>query len=315
VSIPIPRPESPVVNPTADAFVRWAFSKIHWIAKLKRAYPKSARLLVLLACGLIAHTLWRYPIEPLVSRFGFGPESNFYFYSAARIAAQLLLGAIAIPILTFGLQLLMIAQRSIAAYELGLCWLSSTGGDINHLVSWFLHGHPGADRIRVICISGSHLFGSETEGLDSPLRPWAERGLLDVVMPVSSPRHPTVLERHKRYRGELEKLQYPDANALVEEIKRGKAYLRSRGNTVTEHNILCMWRVIILQNYCLVQNYFPNLSGRNSDHAPTFVYKNTGKDSYYQAYLEMFSLVNRHPGQSLDARCPVCSAEAAAAGG
>ena len=82
-----------------------------------------------------------------------------------------------------------------------------------------------------------------------------------------------------------------------------KSFLTARGNCFTEHNILCMWRVVILQNFCFVQNYFPNSDGNFSDTAPTLVYKNTGSNSYYSMYLEMFNLIKLHP--ATDVREPM----------
>jgi hypothetical protein len=109
-------------------------------------------------------------------------------------------------------------------------------------------------------------------------------------MPASSEANPTIEQRWLTYTGDFRR-HYETARQLVSEVDAGKEYLRAHRNSITEHHILCMWRVIILQKYCIVQNYFPNDDGLPSDSAPTFVYENTGPNSYYQMYLVMFKLI------------------------
>jgi len=143
----------------------------------------------------------------------------------------------------------------------------------------------------VICISGESLFGSKLTTDARPLRSWADRGKLDVVMPVSAADNPTLSERYETYSAEVKATRYSSVDDLIAEADAGKEYLLAKANTVTEHNLLCMWRAVILQNYCIVQNYFPNSEGGLSDFAPALVYQNTGKYSYYQMYLEMSHII------------------------
>jgi hypothetical protein len=117
-------------------------------------------------------------------------------------------------------------------------------------------------------------------------------------MPISHKNNPTIHERFRRYSPTMKREVYKDNVAnLVDEVIAGKEFLGSCGdgeNEVTEHNILCLWRVVILQNNCLVQSYFPNADGTVIEDAPVVVYQNTGPHSYYQTYVEMFELLKKH---------------------
>ena len=246
---------------------------------------------------LVAHFLWLHYFESLADRYGISGESTYYLYHAAIILAHLVVGAITFTLLRAAIPLVLVAQRGVAVHALGLTWASVTKGEFQILLRWYLKYHPETDRVRVICLSGLTLFGSAaTRDEHPPLWQWAQRGNVDVIMPSARDDNPTVCERWNTYSPQIKAERYsgglPD---LTTEIKDGKAFLHEHRNVVTEHDILCFWRVVLLQHYCLVQNYFPNLDGGYSDDAPTFVYRNTGKYSYYQTYLAMFELLKQHP--------------------
>lgn len=111
-------------------------------------------------------------------------------------------------------------------------------------------------------------------------------------MPRPSSDNPTLRHRWTQYSEDVKKTSYPTVDVLAEEAKRGRDFLLAHGNRVVEHQILCMWRVVLFHNYALVQNYFPNIDGSMSAHAPTFVYHNAGNYSYYQTFAEMYRLVS-----------------------
>jgi len=243
-------------------------------------------------------SLWLSPIfrdhvaRPTLAKFGITVGKEF-LGGLGGLALHLSVGGVSFFAFWFFLAGLAYAQRGMAFRELGLVAASVNPRGLHDMLSWYLKPeiHPENEPIRIICISGESLFGSDlTEG-HRPLRHWADRGMLDVVMPVRSESNLTVSERFRRYSAKLKTEKYKDIHALLDEMTRAKEYLRDRNNAVTEHDLLCMWRVVILQNYCLVQNYFPNIDGNLSDFAPTLVYQNTGRHSYYTMYLEMFKLI------------------------
>ena len=119
---------------------------------------------------------------------------------------------------------------------------------------------------------------------------------MDVIMPVSDPTNPTILGRFDTYTKEFkEEFKYENAASLAEETKRNKLELLKNGrNTLIEHNILCMWRVVILSEYCIVQTYFPNHAGVESNNAPIFVFKKNAAVGYYATFDLMFDLLVKY---------------------
>jgi hypothetical protein len=153
-------------------------------------------------------------------------------------------------------------------------------------------------KVRVICISGRHLFTEETtiEGLPTPLHELATFGALDVVMPASDINNPTIRARHQTYDAGFKQARaletLPD---FIKEIESGKVFLkRNTRNVLHEHQALCMWRVVLFDHVCIVQNYFPNASRSDSYRAPTFVFEKMGTrdhDTFYDIFTHMFDLL------------------------
>jgi len=181
---------------------------------------------------------------------------------------------------------------------MGLDW-ASIDGDMHEQLRWYLQFHPPQERIQVICISGKSLFRETLIGTDPPLTTWARLGKLDVVAPVASNNNVTVFERFETYSQEFRDKHYPNGiSDLVNEVEAGKAFVEQYvNNTVVQHDTLCMWRVILLKRHCLVQSYFPNSDGDESDRAPLFVYIKGSVDSYYETYRKMFEYLSKHHGR------------------
>jgi hypothetical protein len=180
---------------------------------------------------------------------------------------------------------------------LGLLRISTDNGSSLRLVSAYLKSHSSTEKVKIICISGKHLFREPRgEQKEAPFSVLARQGKLDVVMPVAKPTNATILSRHESYDPNFRVSAYPDLSTLVDEVQASRRFLEKFGNSVTEHDILCFWRVIILSHVCLVQNYFPNTDGRDSDWAPTFVFERSEEStySYYNTFSTMFDLVKRH---------------------
>lgn len=192
------------------------------------------------------------------------------------------------------------APQSIAMRSLGMHLVSAGGQTYEKLVARYLKRHAKNERIRIICISGKHLFfSSETPNrVPSPLRNEAKQGTLDVLMPESDPKNSTIASRFETYSDDFKRdMSYNSANDLIDEIEESKKFLReNKKNTVTEHSMLCMWRVVILSDFCIVQSYFPNDHGRYSFLAPIFVFeKRYGVDgAFYSTFESMFELVKKH---------------------
>jgi hypothetical protein len=282
-------------RPVPPAFLEWVFLRtfrfVNWLDHIRKKHPTGTKILLVLSSMLVSHLVWIHWMEPILAPLQISQDHKYYLFEVLSVVFHFVVGGISFVVLTAFIPFVLIAQRAIAMHALGLAWVSITGGDIQTLLNWYLRSHPEAEHVRVICLSGDTLFGAA----GSPLRRWADRGKIDAVMPISSSDNATIRERYKRYSEELRRTRYPTIDKLVGEVAAGKSFLARSNNAITEHNILCMWRVVILQNFCLVQNYFPNLEGNASDAAPTFVYRNTGSESYYQMYIEMFDLIKSYP--------------------
>jgi hypothetical protein len=159
--------------------------------------------------------------------------------------------------------------------------------------------HSRDRKVRVLCISGRFLFGTEQTptGLFPPLKDMASSGLLDVVMPVSDPRNLTIAERFSTYTSETgPAIGISSIDDFVAEIDRGKKLLsKNSGNLLSEHNMLCMWRVVLFDTVCVVQNYFPNKHGTASYKAPTFVFEKVASspNCYYEIFSNMFDIIKK----------------------
>jgi hypothetical protein len=202
------------------------------------------------------------------------------------------------------LPMLIYVPQSVAMRELGLYRVTTDRREAVRLILRCAEQHRSGP-IKVICISGRHLFREETMPFDPslpvPLRRLAELGQLEVIMPESNPENPTVLSRYKTYTREYcRTYAIPTVERFVEyEIKAGKHFLRqaNNNNVLFEHSMLCMWRVIIFSEHCFVQSYFPNLKGGHSFEAPMFVYvKRADKpdNSYYELFSHLYFLLKEN---------------------
>jgi hypothetical protein len=255
---------------------------------------------------LVASGIWLVAGHAISAFFGVS-ETSVVGHAIVVLVHHAIATCFTFVLLRLSLPVFTIAQRAVAMYEMGLRWASVTSGDSDRLLRYYLKKHHNeAERIKVICISGQLLFGTQKTAKDCPLGPWAQRGLLDAVMPSSSQTNPTVWHRWITYGEDIKRDHYSDVGKLVKEIDDGKTLLKSHpNNTLSEHRILCMWRVVILHDHCLVQCYFPNVAGNISSMAATFVYEDTGPFSYYQTYAEMFRLIQQISMQGGTAGVPL----------
>jgi hypothetical protein len=216
----------PVPNALLDKTVLAVFRFIDHLARLRSKYPRIAKVLVGGASFGISSAIWLLFIFPWVqTRFAFAQsEMEVIRRAAVTIIGSLVTAIVIYPLLRLCFQFALMARRSIAMYALGLEWLSTDGGDIHRLLAWYLGQHPEAEQIRVICISGDSLFGENSATPKGQLKNWANRGNLDVIMPVSSADNATVQERFATYSGET-RGNYPTVEHLVNEMRRTKEQL------------------------------------------------------------------------------------------
>jgi hypothetical protein len=196
------------------------------------------------------------------------------------------------------LPLFFYVPKSIAMKGIGLVDVSVNEQDSFKFAIKYKKYHQSQNHIKVICISGRYLFREDITPFPcvSPLQDFARNGRLDVIMPENTPENPTIAERYRTYRSEFKLKNSLNTMAdFLNEIRLGKQFLLSNAtNIVSEHKMLCMWRVIIFDHHCIVQSYFPNSSGSASFTAPTFVFENNTdikNANYYQTFDQMFTLI------------------------
>jgi hypothetical protein len=188
------------------------------------------------------------------------------------------------------LPLMFYAPHAMSMRSMGLLEASVRKGGMQSAIVKFLRWHDSDKPVKVICISGHYLFGSQ-----GPLFQLAEKGQLEVLFPQSDKSNPTIKARYATYNANFRADTYPTLGDLVREIEISKNVLRKNaGNKISEHAELCMWRVVLLSDHCIVQNYFPNHSGRHSDSAPVFVFYREPEcpHSYYDTFYQMFELLS-----------------------
>jgi hypothetical protein len=209
------------------------------------------------------------------------------------VVSELLLRG-AVPVLRY-------SAHGSSLRELGLHLVFTDEKAYCRIVSRLVSEHPKHERVRVICISGKYLFAEPKTPSNepTPLYDHAQSGLLDVLMPVNDPKNPTIRARFDTYNEEFKRQHhYEKVKDLVEEVAMSKNKLSDhKRNRVTEHTILCLWRVVILQKHCIVQTYFPNPRGVGSNEAPIFVFQRHPTNEnfgYYGTFANMFDLVGRY---------------------
>ncbi|MEQ1934672.1 MAG: hypothetical protein ABL962_12485 [Fimbriimonadaceae bacterium] len=197
--------------------------------------------------------------------------------------------------LSSALPYIFYAQHTTAMRALGLAGVFEQSDAIQGILQRYVSMAGNEGRIRIICISGRQLF-REVAGKSAPLQKAAMEGRLDVIMPISDETSITIRERFDTYLDPFKDATYPEGvSGLVREIGASKTFLAKHAtNTVHEHNTLCMWRVVLFKNHCVVQNYFPNPAGAASDGAPLFVFENIGPGSYYRTFETMFNLLSKN---------------------
>jgi hypothetical protein len=227
------------------------------------------------------------------------------FFSCANVSRALISLVCGIfftqPLARGLLPMLTIVPQAIAMKNLGLVFVTTNHKESARLFRKAFEEHDQNAKVKIICISGRYLFRElnlPTENAPPlALRDLAVKGQLEVVMPVSDVNNPTIKARYETYSKEfVEANGIQTVKSFVDyEIEASKDFLKTYKNPIFEHNILCMWRVIIFSEHVLVQNYFPNPTKSDSFRAPVFMYSKrvdgSEPHSYYDMYVAMFDLV------------------------
>jgi hypothetical protein len=192
------------------------------------------------------------------------------------------------------LPLLFYVPQSFSMRSMGLLEAITEENGMQLALGKYFKWHEDGKSIRVICINGGTLFGQPQSG-KGPLFDHAKNGHLEVLMPKSSPQNPTIRARYETYKPDFKKTTYPQIEDLVRSIEISKGILaENTNNRILEHDELCMWRVVLLSEHCIVQNYFPNHRGCHSDASPAFVFEKEPDCpySYYDCFDQMFKLLS-----------------------
>ena len=273
-----------------ERFFEWVFRAFAWLDDFRHRRPFATKFLV---WPLSLALTWALTVHfPVLS-------GSTTAEKTASIVAKFAVGLFVTELFLRGVvPVLRYSCQASSMRELGLHLIITDPRQFCPVLSRFVNDHPRGERIRVICISGEYLFvePKTRAGEDTPLHEHGRRGDLDVIMPISSCENPTVRGRFDTYSEAFRRENdYDDVDSLVEEIKRGKVdLLKNTRNTLVQHNILCMWRVVLLKEFAVVQTYFPNPYGKESNQAPIFVFKKNQDYGYYATFDQMFGLIAKY---------------------
>lgn len=274
-----------------------------WLGDKKRAFPEFfAHILkpgISIAAGTVLTVIGLKPTNAPEFWKNWGLESHVSYSTFHTIVQAGLESGLILIVINGVLPLLIYIPHAVAMRSMGLIEAKASGSGRRKLVlsclTRYLKYHNDNEPIRVICISGHDLITRYENGYSAPLKPYAEKGLLHVLFPSSDPHNPTISARYATYKPEYRRSNYPAIEKLIQEIDFTKALLREhKDNRIFEHHELCMWRVILLSDHCIVQNYFPNHSGCQSDTSPIFVFEKAVDCaySYYGTFDQMFKLLS-----------------------
>lgn len=280
-------------RPKPERFFAWAFRSFALLDDFRQKHPVWTRLLI--STPLSAALLWMiYAHLPHFELTRVGLAIDWFLKAGIGlvISEGFLRGVV--PVMRY-------AGQGSSLRQLGLHLVFTDNRSYCRVVSKLVADHPKNERIRVICISGKYLFVEEKTlaGELTPLHDHARRGLLDVLMPRSDAETPTIRARFDTYNEDFRRVHhYHSIDALVAEAVKSKAELAmNTRNRIIEHDILCLWRVVMLKEFCIVQTYFPNPHGNGSNEAPIFVFQRHPTDDnsgYYATFANMFSLVEKY---------------------
>lgn len=268
---------------------------LFFIDSFHKRFPTLYHFALVILVTPIAFLAWTKAVPADLFR----EQLGHVFYQAFHFIAAGVTAFVFSVLLSAVLPLFLYLPYAAEMRTMGLLRIATGDGQFQRFLEIFLKQHDGNKSVKVLCISGRHLFREPRAPLSkAPLAGLARQAKLDVVMPVATSSNPTVISRYESYDSQYRQGVYPRVDDLLREISLGKEYLDAFGNSVVQHNILCTWRVVILSNVCLVQNYFPNNQGEDSDKAPVFVFENSPEctHSYYLTFSTMFDLVKKHPG-------------------
>jgi hypothetical protein len=264
-----------------------------WLDKFRRSHPRWVDVGVIAIVSLPAYLLWARVI-----RAGLLPANvDHVLYQIFHFLFSLATAFVAAVVLKATLPWILYLPYAAEMRALGLLRISTEEGAVLRLVEHHLRLHNKDEIIRVICISGRRLIREPRPPAEiAPLFDAAVKGGLDVVIPLADAHNPTIGSRYDTYSVQYRDGVYPTLNTLVEEVAASRDFLMRHNNVVTQHDALCTWRMVVFSHACIVQNYFPNRMGRDSDTAPVFVFeKNDSANSYYETFTTMFNLIKRYP--------------------
>ena len=265
-----------IVHSSAIRSFQWPRERIIalllFLGDKKRAFPNGFKKVLVyvlfpIVSGLVTYFGWKVQTQP-----AYWPDfltNSFITYAAARsFIVSTVCAFVAFIVCRALLPLLFYVPHAMSFRSMGLLEASVRENGMKSCIIKYLKWHDSKKRIKVICISGRNLFGSQ-----GPLFESANAGRLQVLFPKTDRENPTIKARYDTYNKDFRADTYPSVDDLVREVKISKEALKQNArNGIHEHNELCMWRVVLLSSHCIVQNYFPNHSGCHSDTAPVFVY-------------------------------------------
>lgn len=285
------------VDGTTAVFLLF-FRGLNQLGKFQRGFPWFFHIVVASAAFGSTFWAWHY-IQTALSVFGLDEHLMF---ESLKLGIQFVFAGIVTGVFGVLIPLVSYTPHAMAMKSMGLERCATKPRSMDGLLRACVAKHPEDAEIKIITIAGWYLFRQGDGKSTPPLLEKLRAGRLDVVMPETGIENPTIQSRWNGYNQDYKDTTFRSVTDLEQEVAESKALLLERKNQVTSHDLLCMWQVVLFKDSCLVQNYFPNASGRGINEAPVFVFERidpSNKLSYYAAFDEMFKLakavaVKRH---------------------
>jgi hypothetical protein len=293
---------------TATRILVFFFRGLTASGRYRKTHPQAFHYLIILLSFGASIYLWRY-IPPLFPGLTAESTLTHALYLFLHGLCSFVFTVVMTVFFSALLPLLSYTPHAIEMRKLGLVRCATRHSDIDRLVREISSKEPQSSLIRVICISGRHLFREDEGEKPPPLLNWANSGRLDVVMPATGAHNPTISARWDGYADDFRQANYPTIDILEREVAESRSFLLSKGNKVASHQHLCFWQVVLFSEQCVVQSYFPNSSGRGVNRAPVFLFeKGDEPHSYYSTFDMMFELAKSTASAKVTQAAPVAAA-------
>lgn len=171
--------------------------------------------------------------------------------------------------------------------------ISSKNPSYSNTVKSYREKHENDQKIRIICMAGRSVFRKK----HSPLYEDMIHGNLAVIFP-----RPHVEGASFKARAESapkdEKSEYTTKGMTESSQASVEAALENKCD-VYFHEQICIWRVVLFSEHCVVQSYLPNRGEEGHMREPILVFSKSAENSLYSTFDSMFEALRKTSSQDI----------------